>query len=167
MRLRWLIALGVGGGLLVRHALFEGIYIASDSMSPTLTKGTQIMVRKFFLQKYTPKRGDIVMFDSPVQANKGLVKRIIAIEGDSIELAQKEVILNGELLVENYVVHSNPSVQFQGDTMARMVVPKGHVFVMGDNRDVSGDSRDWKDQNGNPMPFVPVAALQGLCPQPT
>ncbi len=162
MRLIYLILLGVGGAFLVRNFVFEGIYIASDSMSPTLSVGTHILVRKFLWDSYKPNRGDIIMFDSPMDRGRGLVKRVIAIEGDTIELRQKKVFLNGEPLSEPYAFFLNPREMYMGDTLASVAVPPGYLFVMGDNRDVSGDSRDWKNASGEHQPFLPASAVQAV-----
>lgn len=158
----FLIFLGVCGAFVVRSFLFEGIYIASDSMAPTLAVGTHIMVRKIWLGSYKPHRGDIVMFNSPVSKGKGLVKRVIAIPGDTIEFRQKKVVLNGQFLEEPYAYFLNPTEMYRGDTIAPLVIPEGQLFVMGDNRDVSGDSRDWRDSSGRWQPFLPISAVQAI-----
>jgi signal peptidase I len=74
---------------------------------------------------------------------KGLDKRVIAVEGDTIEIKNKDVYLNGERLAEWYVQHTRSDEVLVGDNLPKMTVPKGHVFVMGDNRAQSYDSRDW------------------------
>lgn len=160
---RWafLITLGALGAWILRACLFEGIVIATGSMEPTLPVGHHAFVNKAVYRMAAPKRGDIVVFPSPVSAEKDMVKRVIAVEGDAIQLKNKDVILNGQALKEDYVKHTRPDDVLLGDTMEERVVPKGQVFVMGDNRDESGDSRDWVDAQGKHIYFISVKDLKG------
>lgn len=104
------------------------------------------------------------MFHTPQQPDqdKGLVKRVIATEGDSLSIKDKKVILNGKTLDEPYIQNVSPDVIFLGDNLPPILIPTGFVVVMGDNRDVSGDSRDWKDAAGQWSPYVPVSSIKGL-----
>lgn len=104
------------------------------SMNDTLADGDHLILSKAF---YTPERGDIVVVTR--EGNTPLIKRVIAIEGDTIEidLQTHEVILNGEVLEEPYVHYDNLPYDMKGP----VTVPEGHVFVMGDHRDNSHDSR--------------------------
>lgn len=161
---RWifLILLGAAGAWGVRRFAFEGIYLASNSMAPTLPEGRHLMVNKMSFAFSKPRRGDIVMFDLASNPDKGLVKRVIAVAGDRIEIRRKAVVLNGQILNEPYVNHTRPDEILVGDNRPEVIVPAGHVYVLGDNRDVSGDSRDWKDENGEWAPFLPVSRIRGL-----
>ena len=161
VRILFLVALGAAGAVGVRRYGVEGIYLASDSMAPLLPEGTHLFVRKYEVLLRSPERGDIVMFESPVDEKKGLVKRVIAVEGDAVELRDKAVYLNGAPLPEPYVQFLRPDVVFKGDNLGPLTVPENHVFVLGDNRDVSGDSRDW------PSPFLPVSAVTGYVRPPS
>lgn len=159
--LLWLV-LGAVGAFIVRMWCVEGIYIASGSMKPTLKEGAQLFTNKLAYQFSKPKRGDIVSLRSPVSLEKGLVKRIIAAEGDTIEIRSKKVFLNGQELLEPYVQYTRKNELLKGDKISPLVVPPGHVFVMGDNRDESNDSRDWKDsKNGEHIYFVPMKLIEG------
>jgi signal peptidase I len=153
--------LGAIGALIVRSVLFEGIYLKTDSMAPTLPQESHVFVSKLAYVFKSPERGDIVVFTTPQQPDKGLVKRVIAIAGDTLEIKAKKVILNGKELYESYAQHIHPEVRYTDDNLGPISIPEGHVFVMGDNRDVSGDSRDWKDAAGNWSPYVSIKNIQG------
>jgi len=161
-RIWLLIAVGVILALFIRSFVLEGIYVASASMEPTLAVGS-----KFFLEKVTyyfrePAKGDIVVFPSPVKKDYDLIKRVIATAGDTLEIRDKTVFLNGQALSENYVKHTRSSELLVGDNLGPLQVPAGALFVMGDNRDESGDSRDWKDPaTGDHIYFVAVGSVKG------
>lgn len=160
-RFLFLVALAFIGAFLLRAFAFERIVVASGSMEPTLPVGTKVMVNKLVYKIRSPQRGDIVTFPSPV-ANKDLVKRIIAVAGDQVRIVRKEIILNGQPLVEPYVQHTRPNELLKGDDVDLGAVPPGFVVLMGDNRDESGDSRDWVGRvTGVPVPFVPVKSIEG------
>ncbi|MBK8574757.1 MAG: signal peptidase I [Elusimicrobia bacterium] len=155
------MALAFIGAFLLRAFAFERIVIVSGSMEPTLPVGTKVMVNKLAYLFHPPQRGDIVMFPSPVK-RKGLVKRIVAVAGDSVRIVRKEIILNGQPLTEPYVQHTRPNELLKGDDLDLGRVPPGFVVLMGDNRDESGDSRDWVGNvTGVPVPFVPVKSIEG------
>lgn len=162
-RLLFLFFLGGLGALFFRSFLFEGVYLKTDSMAPTLAQGSHVFVNKFTYRFKKPLRGDIVVFRTPQQPDqkKGLVKRVIAIEGDTLEIRNKKVVLNGKEQNERYIQNLYPDVKYVDDNLQAILIPPGHVFVLGDNRDVSGDSRDWKDASGNWSPYVSLEAIQG------
>ena len=161
-RLVFLVIIAVSVTIFVRTYVIEGIYVASASMEPTLLPGRHLFLEKLSLKCRSPRRGDIVVFASPVNENRDLIKRIIAIPGDVVEIRGKTVFLNGEELREPYVQHTRKNEALEGDNMGPLNVPKGAVFVMGDNRDESGDSRDWIDQaTGAHIYFVSVKTIKG------
>ncbi len=108
--------------------------VDGGSMMNTLQHEDRLLLVKAF---YSPERGDIVVVNR--DNNTPLIKRVIAVEGDTLEINPQtyEVILNGEVLEEPYVDY--PTLLF--DMTGPVTIPEGHVFVMGDHRDASHDSR--------------------------
>ena len=133
--------------LIIRTFIVQAFKIPSGSMLPTLQIGDHILVNKFILHFTSPKRGDIIVFKYPKDEGRDFIKRIVAIPGDKLEVRNKEVFLNDQLLDEAYVIHSDPNAQDQSfsprDFFGPVIVPPGNYFMMGDNRDHSMDSRFW------------------------
>jgi len=142
--------------LFIRTFVVQAFKIPSGSMLETLLIGDQLLVSKFgygvrlpFSDKVVipmgdPKRGDIIVFEYPMDTSKDFIKRIIGLPGDTVEVRDKIVYLNGQPLTEPYVQHVDPNVnQTVRDNMPPKLVPPNHYFVMGDNRDYSMDSRFW------------------------
>jgi len=134
--------------------------VASNGMAPTLLKGDHLMVTLKEYKNNEPRRGDIIVFRHPVNPKKDFLKRVIAIENDILESRDKVIYLNGGVLLEPYVQHINNNISSEDrgprDNFDPLVVPKGKVFVMGDNRDRSFDSRyfgfiDISDIRGKPL----------------
>ena len=149
--------------MLVREVLLEGVYVASPSMEPTLPVGTHYFVNKLspFFRDF--RRGEIVVFPSPVSEQKDLLKRVIGLPGETISIRNKKVFINDAPLDEPYAIFKRKDEILMGDNIDPMTIPEGKYFVMGDNRDESGDSRDWKDaQTGAPIYFVEKEDIRGL-----
>lgn len=160
-RALYLLGLALAVVLPVRAWIAEPITIASASMEPTLRVGTLMILDKWSLSGRRPRRGEIISFRSPVEA-KDLVKRVIAVPGDTVELRAKKVYLNGEPLTEPYAVHDRPNEHLEGDDLGPLTVPAGKFFVLGDNRDESKDSSVWRTAAGERVYFLPASALQGV-----
>jgi signal peptidase I len=161
LRLARLLALAAAVVLPVRTYVAEPIRIASASMEPTLTVGTLLILDKWTLRRRTPARGEIVSFRSPV-SEEDMVKRVIAVPGDVVELREKRVLVNGKPLDEDYAVHRRANEQLEGDNLGPLTVPEGSYFVLGDNRDESDDSSVWRSKSGERVYFLTRGALQGI-----
>jgi signal peptidase I len=121
----------------VRPFVLEAFYIPSGSMLPTLKVGERVFVNKFIYRFSEPQRGDIVVFRDVEGADEDLIKRVVGLPGDEVAVQNGVLSLNGEPQEEPYVNTRFPDDSFYGPTK----VPEGEVFVMGDNRSNSADSR--------------------------
>jgi signal peptidase I len=125
--------------LVVKTFLFQAFYIPSLSMYPTLDEGDRVLVNKLSYDLHDINRGDLVVFERPPgepSAIKDLIKRVIALPNEVIEARDGVVYVDGRRLEEDYVDDGDRT-----ENLPRQTVPDGHVFVMGDNRDNSEDSR--------------------------
>ncbi len=150
--IEWVIL--VGGALLIafliKTFLFQAFWIPSESMLPTLEKGDRVLVNKLSYDLHDVNRGDIVVFENP-NDNAGsvadLVKRVVGLPGDTVELVDGAVYVDGEPLDESYTQGASlslgniPGCEGAREQPERCRVPAGTVFVMGDNRQQSEDSR--------------------------
>lgn len=162
-RLLFLFAIAAACTLIIRAIVFEGFYVASASMEPAMPVGTQAIVDKVTLRFRAPERGEIIAFSSPVPPHKEMVKRVIAVPGDTIALKDKRVILNGDPMDEPYVRYTREDEKLKGDTQEEQTVPEDHYYVLGDNRDESNDSASWLDpDSGERVHFVPKSRVRGL-----
>lgn len=140
--LEWVVI--IGGALLVafvvRTFLLQMFYIPSESMMPTLEPNDRVLVNKLSYDLHSVHRGDIVVFKSPNTpegaAVRDLIKRVIGLAGDTVEARDGHVLVNGKEIVEPYL---GPAVTT--GPLELTTVPEGHVWVMGDNRPNSKDSR--------------------------
>ena len=155
--------------LFIRTFVIQAFKIPSGSMKQTLLIGDHILVNKFiygvkipFLQTTiipitNPKRGDIVVFKFPEDPSKDFIKRVIGVAGDVVEVRDKKVYVNNKLLNHDFGIHTDsyilPASVQPRDNFGPIVVPPHSLFVMGDNRDQSYDSRFWG--------FVDLKAVKG------
>ena len=125
----------------VRPFFVESFLITSDSMAPTLRPGDRVLANKLTYRFSDPRRGDVVAFEGSDDGQTGqvLVKRVVATSGDTVEFRDGTLRINGEPHKEPYIKAGSPS----GKTQEPLKVPEGSVFVMGDNRVASMDSRDY------------------------
>jgi signal peptidase I len=152
--------------------MVQAYVIPTSSMEPSLRIGDHFLVNKLARD---PQRGDLIAFRYPADPSQGFIKRVIGVPGDRIRLDNKQVVRNGQRLVESYVQHTTdyidqyrdnfpkaPNVHIEpraqemlakNATNGEVTVPEGAFFVLGDNRDVSLDSRF--------IGFVPQANIIG------
>jgi len=156
---------------IIRASILEPFRIPSSSMEPTLQRGDYILVNKLsyglrapvikktLLEFRPPKRQDVVVFtrpDDPLtkgddESDTNIIKRVIGLPGDQIEVKGMEVLVNDKPLPEDYSRWLNGGKK----NYSAVEVPEGHIFLLGDNRDHSKDSRYWGD------PFLPIERIKG------
>ena len=128
--------------LLIRPFIVQAFFIPSGSMRPTLLEQDHILVNKFIYRFTEPKRGDIIVFKAPPQADPrqvDYIKRLIGVPGDVIEVKDGVVYRNGKPLDEPYLLEPGEI----GYEFGPVKVEKGTFLVMGDNRNDSNDSTKW------------------------
>ena len=133
--------------LVIRTFVVQAFKIPSGSMLPTLQIGDHLLVNKFIYWFTDTQRGDIIVFKFPQDEGRDFIKRVIALPGDKVEVRGKRVYVNDKSVQESYAVHLDPSMQENPhsprDNFSPVKVPAGQLFMMGDNRDYSMDSRFW------------------------
>jgi signal peptidase I len=183
------VIIAVGIFILLRTFVIEAFKIPTGSMENTLLVGDFLLVNKAVYGAEIPltgmrlpafrhpERGDVIVFKWPKDPGKNFVKRLIGLPGDTVEMRDGSVYLDGRLLHEQFVVHTEPNTdpageefRWQRDFLVKgaaasdgahpsrnnwgpLVVPDGNYFVLGDNRDNSYDSRYWG--------FVPESLVTG------
>jgi signal peptidase I len=162
--------------MIIRTLVFQAFKIPSGSMEDTLLIGDHLLVNKFIyglkvpftdhrlLTWRDPQRKDIIVFefpqdkDKPFYQRRDFIKRVVGVPGDTVEVRQKRVYVNGELFEIPQEVHKDsellPASLSPRDFLPPVQVPEGKYFVMGDNRDRSYDSRFWG--------FVDQSEIRGL-----
>jgi signal peptidase I len=155
------IVIAVVLALVIRTFIVQAFKIPSGSMEPTLLIGDHILVNKFIygitipftekkiLQFKKPQRGDVIVFIFPEDPSKDFIKRVIAVEGDQLAIRDKKVFINGQPASDPHAVYRDPTIirgwggEMSRDNFGAVTVPPHALFVMGDNRDKSYDSRFW------------------------
>ncbi len=160
----WLVSIivAVAIAFCIRTFIFEPYLVEGRSMFPTLVNHERLIVDKlsFFIGK--PARGEIVVFRFPKDETRDFIKRVIAVEGDSIEMKNGQVLVNGKAYEEGYTWKEDP----KGSNISnfpKTIVPKDTIFVLGDNRNNSEDSR-FADVGFVPLKLVKGRALVSFWP---
>lgn len=118
------------------NAISARVRVDGLSMQPTLEDGEFILVNKLSYQWSEVERGDIIVFDFPLNMDEELIKRVIGIAGDKVVVTNNQVYVNDRLLSEPYI---SQAPMYSGE----WIVTAGNIFVLGDNRNNSNDSKDW------------------------
>jgi signal peptidase I len=148
--------------LFIRTFVVQAFKIPTGSMEPNLLVGDHLLVNKFVfspvahglerqvLPMRDVRRADVIVFKFPEEPERDFIKRVIGLPGETVELRNRQVFVNGERLVEPYAHYLFPAGEEDNspsfDVRERygpVTVPAGHYFMMGDNRDNSQDSRYW------------------------
>lgn len=128
----------------IKNSIIRTYKLSAVSMEPTLLAGDYILVDLREGAK-NPKKKDLVIFEYPKDPSKDFVKRVVAVSGDTVEIKDKQLIVNGNIIKEEYVVYTDvttyPTITYPRDQFGPVTVPANSYFVMGDNRDHSLDSR--------------------------
>ena len=139
--------------LLIRAFVLQAFYIPSESMEPTLHKNDRIMVNKISYHLHDVRRGDLIVFRRPPNMAQSdindLIKRVIALPNETIELRGSDIYIDDQKLTEPYLTDGTPTLNLgwvsgcanPSSERTKCLVPPGHVFVMGDNRTHSSDGR--------------------------
>lgn len=147
----WIISIVVAVVLafLIRQFIVELYIVDGPSMRPTLQSQERLVVNKFIYSLRTPEKGEILVFKYPRDQSRDFIKRVIATPGDTIEIKDGRVYVNDQMQNEDYILEKTRS------EYPKATVPDGTVFVMGDNRNNSEDSR-FAD-----VGFVPYSLIKG------
>ena len=129
-----LVAIGI---FFISRATVQSFVVLGHSMDPNLEDGQRILVDKVIYRIREPKAGEVIVFEPPPGMRQDLIKRIVATPGDTIEIRDGMVIVNGFVINEPYIM-DNPSYSVDKEEL-----PEGEYFVLGDNRNNSNDSHRW------------------------
>ncbi|MBI3404837.1 MAG: signal peptidase I [Acidobacteria bacterium] len=131
------LLIAVALALVIIVFLYQPVKVEGTSMTPLLSDQERIFINKFVYHYQSIQRGDIVVFWYPMDSSKSFIKRVIALPGETVEIQQGRVLINGVPLDEPYVPAQFADAGYYGP----IKVPADHFFVMGDHRSSSNDSR--------------------------
>ncbi|WP_419841426.1 signal peptidase I [Candidatus Poriferisodalis sp.] len=136
----WVLICAVLLAMVMRTFIIAAFYIPSASMSPALEIGDRLLVSKLSYRIGEPQAGDVVVFSTPASLRPSrtaeLIKRVVAVGGETVEAHAGQLLVDGNPASEDYLPDGVRTSDF-----GPVLVPDGHVFVMGDNREASQDSR--------------------------
>ncbi|MBO2942758.1 signal peptidase I [Paenibacillus sp. F411] len=163
--LEWIKALLIALILvvLIRWLLFKPFVVQGPSMEPTFVSNQKLIVNEILYDIRKPERGEVIVFHVPSEG-RDFIKRVIAVAGDTVKVEGDQVLVNGKPVEESYIQEAvdaanaegrlyNPVTNFPNEYVSEDTVPEGHVFVLGDNRSNSTDSRM--------IGFVPLGDIVG------
>ncbi len=143
----WIKAIGIAVILafVIRAFLFEPVVVKGESMMPTLEDRERLIMNKFVYLIGEPKRNDVIVFHATEQED--YIKRVIAYEGDTVEMSNDQLMINGKPVEEPYLKQYRENAEKEGSLpltydFGPITIPQDNIFVMGDNRQNSKDSRD-------------------------
>ncbi len=113
--------------------------IPAGSMEPTIKVGDMILANVYAYRSETPRRGDVIVFNFPRDPKQQYIKRVVGLPGETVKIEGSQVYINGRKLEEPFVQHMGSRTRPDNE----WTVPDGNLFVLGDNRDNSADSRYW------------------------
>lgn len=160
----WLVSIIVAVALAfcIRTFLAEPYMVEGTSMYPTLKHHERLIVDKLSYFFSDPKRGEIIVFRYPKDQSRDFIKRVIAVGGDTIEMRKGTVYVNSTALEEEYIYKTDPKGK-NLSSYRKVLVPKNTVFVLGDNRNNSEDSR-FADVGFVPFDLIKGRALAAFWP---
>lgn len=122
-------------------SIVQSVQVEGASMHPTIKQGNRLLINKLARHHIfnPPKRGEIIAFTHPQDPSKIFIKRVIGMPGDMVEIRGGQVFVNSVKINEPYI---NDNERYN-DNMDPFKVPESAFFVLGDNRPISSDSRDW------------------------
>ena len=143
------IVVAVALAMFIRTFIVELYVVDGPSMRPTLESEERLVVNKFIYRFRPPEKGEVLVFQYPRDPRRDFIKRVIATPGDTVEIREGRVLVNDQILTEDYILEKTRS------EYPKSTVPEGRIFVMGDNRNNSEDSR-FAD-----VGFVPYDLIKG------
>lgn len=138
--------------LCIKSFVFNTTLVIGESMYPTLQEKDRLFINKYSIPFKGYNRGDIVILRAPDVRNKSYIKRVIGVVGDTIEIIDGKVYLNGKMLEESYIEKDSYTHTYYEE---KWEVPEGYVFVLGDNR------REWASKDSRFFGCIPVSSLKG------